>query len=148
VPRRSLVARVTVRRVTVGRFDASLEVTTQQKEKAMASRAGKVLELVVFNLKNGVTHQQLLATNDGVSGWARRQSGFISRELSYDAEGDRWIDIVWWKSIEHAQAAAAAAMTSASCAPMFALIDTDSTWMIHAEPVMSPVGAEAAPAGA
>jgi hypothetical protein len=114
----------------------------------MASRTAKVVELVVFKLKNGVTHEQLLATNDGVSGWAQLQSGFISRELSYDAEGDRWVDIVWWKSIEHAQAAAAAAMTSASCAPMFALIDMDWTLMLHAEPVMSPVGAEAAPAGA
>jgi len=100
----------------------------------MASRADKVLELVVFKLKDGVTREQLLATNDGVSAWAQRQSGSISRELSYDAEGDRWVDIVWWRSIEDAQAAAAAAMTSASCAPMFALIDMDATSMIHAEP--------------
>jgi hypothetical protein len=114
----------------------------------MASRPGKVLELVVFKLKNGVTREQLLATNDGVSAWAQQQSGFVSRELSYDAQGDRWVDVVWWKRIEDAKAAAAAAMTSASCAPMFALIDTESTLMIHAEPVMSPVGAEAAPAGA
>ena len=86
----------------------------------MASSRDKVLELVVFKLKEGISHERLLATGDAVSSWIKQQHGFISRELSYDAEGDRWIDLVWWRTIEDAQTAAAAAMTSASCAPMFA----------------------------
>jgi hypothetical protein len=109
----------------------------------MAPPADKVLELVVFKLKDGVTSEQLLATNDAVSIWAQRQRGFISRELSHDVEGGRWIDIVWWQSIEAAQAAAEAAMSSASCAPMFALIDMESALMLHAEPAISLVGAGA-----
>src|SRR5215218_2081852 len=89
-------------------------------EWPMASSRDKVLELVVFKLKEGISHERLLATGDAVSSWIKQQHGFISRELSYDAEGDRWIDLVWWRTIEDAQTAAAAAMTSASCAPMFA----------------------------
>ncbi len=89
----------------------------------------KVLELVVFGLNDGVSREQFLATNDSVSDWARHQPGFISREL-VEAE-DRWIDVVWWESLEQAKAAADAAMTSESCAPMFGLIDTESTLMIH-----------------
>ena len=37
------------------------------------------------------------------------------------------------RSIEHAQAAAGAAMSSDSCAPMFALIDMESAVMLHGE---------------
>jgi antibiotic biosynthesis monooxygenase (ABM) superfamily enzyme len=100
---------------------------------------GKVLELVVFKLKEGVSREQFLGTNDAVSTWIGKQPGFISRELSYDAEGDRWVDVLWWDSMENAAAASELAMTSESCTPMFALIDMESTLMLHAEPVGATV---------
>ncbi len=93
----------------------------------------KVLELVVFKLGAGVSREQFLATAEPVSAWIAEQPGFISRELSFDAGGDRWIEVVWWRTLEEAQAAAELAMTSESCAPMFALIDTDSALMAHGE---------------
>jgi hypothetical protein len=105
----------------------------------VAPREDKVLELVVFGLKQGTTREQLLETVDDVSAWISSQPGFISRELVQEADGDRWIDIVWWKTLADAQAAAALAMTSETCAPMFALIDTESTLMLHGEPVIAPV---------
>ena len=71
--------------------------------------ADKVLELVVFKLNPGAGREQLLATSEGVSRWAEQQPGFVSRELTYDAEGDRWVDVVWWRSLADAKAAAEAA---------------------------------------
>ena len=94
---------------------------------------GKVLELVVFALREGVTRERLLETSGPVSEWARDQPGFVSRELFEDAEGGRWIDVVRWDTLEQAHAAAEAAMTSESCAPMFALIDMEGTLMVHGE---------------
>jgi hypothetical protein len=114
----------------------------------MAIVPDKVLELVVFKLRDGVTREQFLATNDAVSTWARQQPGFISREQAYDAAGDRWIDLIWWRTIEEARAASEAAMTSESCAPMFSLIDDDATLMVHGDPVIAPVHADATPATA
>jgi antibiotic biosynthesis monooxygenase (ABM) superfamily enzyme len=105
---------------------------------------GKTLELVVFTLKEGTTREQFLATNDAVSDWIRRQPGFISHELSYAADGDRWIEVAWWKSLEDAEDAASAAMSSPSCAPMFRLIDMESALMLHGEPAISPVLAQRA----
>jgi antibiotic biosynthesis monooxygenase (ABM) superfamily enzyme len=105
---------------------------------------GKVLELVVFRLNEGVSREQFLGTNDAVSTWISKQPGFISRELSYDAEGDRWIDVLWWGSMENAAAAAERAMTSESCMPMFALIDMESALMLHGEPAIAPVSAASA----
>ena len=101
----------------------------------------KVLELVVFGLRDGVSREQLLGTVDPVSAWIGKQSGFVSRELVHDAKGDRWIDVIWWRSLGEAHAAAEQAMSSASCAPMFALIDMESTLMLHGEAAIAPVAA-------
>ena len=106
----------------------------------------KVLELVVFELNEGVSREQFLSANDAVSAWIAKQPGFVSRDLSYDAEGDRWIDVIWWESLENAGAAADLAMSSESCAPMFALIDMESLLMLHGEPAIAPVHRET-PAG-
>jgi hypothetical protein len=101
--------------------------------------AGNILELVVFKLTEGISRGQFLETNDAVSSWISEQPGFISRELAYDADGDRWIDVVWWESMENAGAAAELALSSESCAPMFALIDMESTLMLHGVPAIRPV---------
>ena len=108
----------------------------------------KVLELVVYQLHKGVSREQFLATNDAVSTWISKQPGFISHELCHDAEGDRWIELAWWKTMEDALAAAERAMSSESCAPMFALIDMDSALMAHGEPAIAPVYAAGTPVGA
>jgi hypothetical protein len=101
----------------------------------------KVLELVLFRLKDGATRDDLVATVDGVTDWVKTQPGFVSRDLTYAAAEDQWIDVVWWDSLEAAESAAAAATTSESCAPMFGLIDMESTVMLHGEPVEAPARA-------
>jgi antibiotic biosynthesis monooxygenase (ABM) superfamily enzyme len=101
----------------------------------------KVLELVVYKLHEGVSREQFLGTNDAVSSWISNQPGFISRELVYDAEGDRWVDVIWWETLEQAQAASERSMTSASCSPMFALIDMESALMLHGTPAIIRVDA-------
>ncbi len=101
----------------------------------------KVLELVVYQLREGVSREQFLGTNDAVSSWISQQPGFISRELVYDAEGDRWVDVIWWESLQQAQAASERSMTSESCSPMFALIDKESALMLHGTPAINRVDA-------
>jgi hypothetical protein len=103
----------------------------------------KVLELVVYQLREGVSREQFLGTNDAVSSWISQQPGFISRELVYDAEGDRWVDVIWWETLEQAQAASERSMTSESCSPMFALIDMESALMLHGTPAINGVDAAA-----
>lgn len=109
------------------------------EERSLSSSRPAVVEVAIFRLRDGVTHDQLLGTVDAVSGWARSRPGFLSRELTYSRDDDSWIDVIWWESIEAAHAAAEAAATSESCAPMFALIDSDSVRMLHGERVVAPV---------
>ena len=100
----------------------------------MAEANEGVVEVVVFSLNEEASAEQLLASNEGVEAWAKTQPGFLSKELFHVADQDKWVDIVRWESMEAAHAAAEAAMNSESCAPMFALIDTESTLMLHGEP--------------
>jgi antibiotic biosynthesis monooxygenase (ABM) superfamily enzyme len=60
--------------------------------------ATRVLELVVYKLNQGVSREQFLTTNDAVSSWISRQPGFISRDLVYETDGDRWVDVIWWEN--------------------------------------------------
>jgi hypothetical protein len=99
----------------------------------------RALELVVYKLHGEVSREQFLGTNGPVSTWISKQPGFISRELIYDNQGDRWVDIVWWETMEQARAASEASMTSESCSPMFALIDMESALMLHGLPAMATV---------
>ena len=109
-------------------------------------RAGKVLELVIYKLSEGVSGEQFLGTNRAVSTWISTQPGFISRDLVHDSDGDRWVDVVWWETMAQAQAASEASMTSESCQPMFALIHMESALMLHGVPVIDTVTA-ATPVG-
>jgi hypothetical protein len=108
-------------------------------EGEVVERAGKVLELVVFKLKEGVTREQFVGTDEAVSRWIREQPGFVSHELLHDADGDRWIELAWWETMEEAHAAAEKAMISETCAPMFAMIDEESSEMLHAAPAIAPL---------
>ena len=99
----------------------------------MQAPAGKVLELVVYTLGEGVSREQFLGTNDAATSWISAQPGFVSRDLVHDSAGDRWVDVLWWDTIEQAKAAAELSLTSESCAPMFALIDMESALMLHGE---------------
>ena len=108
----------------------------------MPEGTNAVVELAIFRVKEGVTREQLLGTVDAVSTWARRQPGFLSRDLTCSADDGTWIDVIWWESLDAAHAAAEAAMTSESCAPMFGLIDLEGTQMLHGERVVPTVVAE------
>jgi hypothetical protein len=99
----------------------------------MTTDDGNVVELVVVGLRPGTSGEEFLGTVDAVSSWIAEQPGFVSRSLVEDRDGGRWIDVVWWRSMQEAQAAAERAMSSASCAPMFGLIDMESTLMVHGE---------------
>lgn len=108
---------------------------------AMPGGDRPVLELVIFKIKEGVTREQFLGTVDAVSEWARAQPGFLSRDLTHDAEGDRWVELIWWASLADAEASAKAAQTSDQCAPMFALIDPEDMLFLHGEPAIERVAA-------
>ena len=107
----------------------------------------KVLELVVFRTKAGVSRDEFLKRNEPVSTWISEQPGFISRDLSYDSEGDRWVDVLWWQTMGEALTASERAVHSDTCSPFFALIDMEDMLMLHGETAIPRVERAAASSG-
>ena len=87
-------------------------------------------EIVVFGLREGATHDQLIETDPGLSRWMQAQPGFVDHKLINVGEG-KYVDIVRWSSMEEASAAAELAESSPSCAPTFALIDMETVSIFH-----------------
>jgi hypothetical protein len=65
----------------------------------------------------------------------------MTYDLSYSAEGDRWVFAAWWRTMQQAKAAAEAAMSAPENAPMFALIDMDNMLYLYAQAATAPVTA-------
>ncbi len=101
------------------------------------SRRGKTLELVVFGLEEDVSHEEFMDTVEAVSVWARSQPGFISRELSYSAESGKYVEVVYWETLEEAEQAGRNAESSEACAPMFSKVGTHDTVFLHATPLLT-----------
>lgn len=62
----------------------------------------KVMELVSFRLKAGVSANDLLATNDALQVFLQQQDGFLYRSLSCDKKG-YWFDIAYWRDRRSAE---------------------------------------------
>ncbi len=99
----------------------------------------KVLELVVFELADGVSDDDFLQTTGPVSDWVKTQPGFISRDLTRSADGNKWIEVVWWQTLEAAEAASELAQSSEACSPMFSRIKFETIVMLHGIPAISAV---------
>jgi hypothetical protein len=91
------------------------------------------LEIVTFKIKDGVNLPDFLtASAELEEGFARKQEGFISRIFA-KGEDNEWVDVIRWRTMADAEAAAKAAMQSPACAPMFGMIDEASVKMMHFE---------------
>lgn len=65
-----------------------------------------VVEMVIFQTKSEVSEEQFLqAYRDLNKELESHVSGFIKRSLSKDKSQDKWVERIWWESMEAAQAA-------------------------------------------
>lgn len=89
-----------------------------------------MIEVVLFHVKAGVTDAQVLAASACTQEWLIQTDGYLARELSKDDEG-QWVDIVHWRSLAAAQAAAEQIMRQPCAADFMAVIDPESITMLH-----------------
>lgn len=101
----------------------------QPKSKTMKS---VVVEMVHFKFQDQVLQAEAEEALKQLSTFAKAQAGFIKRTVLRNADGS-YTDLVWWESLEEAQAAAKKAETSPDCAPLFGLMDFNSISMNHSE---------------
>lgn len=107
-------------------------------------RDKSIFELVLFRLRDGATCDELLDSSGAVSEWVSKQPGFIDRRLLRTGDSGTYVEIVRWRSMEEASAAAALAESSPACAPLFSLIEPGSVQMYHGSSILETRAAPSA----
>lgn len=92
----------------------------------------EALELALFRSRQGVSQAEVLEASQQLSRWLQRQSGFLYRSLSQQEDG-LWVDVVYWQSLEQAQAASAGFMQASESQALMALIEPDSVHLSHSQ---------------
>lgn len=108
---------------------------------------GNVLEVVVYTLNDGVSHDDFVRAYDELSAWISQKPGFVSREVMRGTADGKWIELVYWDDLASAEAVAADSVSAPECAPFFAVVDMASALLLYGEPGLPLVGAAKAAAG-
>ena len=105
---------------------------TSQSNENM-NRKVETIELVIYTVKEGISEKDALQAAASVNDFIKSQPGFISRKLSLSNEG-KWVDIIYWESLEAAQVANERAMKSTVTAPFFEIIAQKDMQFYHLAP--------------
>lgn len=87
-------------------------------------------EIVVFKAKDGISAEQVVSAAQHIQPLLDSYKGYISRQL-VQADGDQWVDIVTWESLEDAKFAANDIMSKPIAAIFMNVIDTETINMMH-----------------
>ncbi|MEM9073584.1 MAG: hypothetical protein AAGE52_34150 [Myxococcota bacterium] len=91
----------------------------------------EVMELVKFRVTKEASPKAIAEGSRELTDWARGQPGFVSRVLVGPDERGTYTDIVRWKSMEAAKAAADVMPTVDSLKGFMTLLDMTSVEMAH-----------------
>ncbi|MEQ8674894.1 MAG: hypothetical protein RLP44_28335 [Aggregatilineales bacterium] len=92
-----------------------------------------IVELVLFKLVGGSNEEDFLSAAQGINPQLEEMHGFIERRLLRN--GEQWVDIVYWDSLEEAQSAAEAIMTLEAGQKFGAFIEQATMQFMHLHPV-------------
>ncbi len=90
------------------------------------------LEVVEFKLSNSVSEDAFLSEVHKTNTFVSSLKGFIKRQTAKNETG-LWIDIVEWKDMESAQAAAETFVTSEAVKNFIGMLDQKTIRMQHFE---------------
>lgn len=90
----------------------------------------EAIEVVIFKAKAGVSDEQLRTAALAVTSILKEMPGFIGREFG-TSEDSKYIDVVHWKDLPSAKAAAEKVMGIPKCGEFFGLIDQNQMQFMH-----------------
>ena len=100
----------------------------------MNTKEGLIIEIAEGSVKEGVDPQEYLNASDNLMADLSRLEGYIRRELWLGEDG-RFVDVLYWDSLEKAQQAAEIFPSLPSAQPFEALLDFSSMSMRHLKQV-------------
>jgi hypothetical protein len=92
------------------------------------------VEVVLYRPRPGVTDEHILEASDALQADVERFPGYIRRRLMKTGDG-LWVDTVDWRSLEQAEAAAAAISERPSAARFMGLVEESTIQMLHPLPI-------------
>lgn len=100
----------------------------------MTKASQHVVEIVIFQLNQGVSDDTYLAMTQRSGTWAKAHPGFVSRQLAKGDDGT-WTDLTVWDSAQNAKASQASFMEQDFAMEMIAMIKEDS-FSMHQRPIV------------
>jgi len=65
-----------------------------------------IIEMITFQIKKEVSEEHLLKVFHALNKVLQNDiDGFIKRSLIKECTGDNWVELIWWNSMDAAQAA-------------------------------------------
>jgi hypothetical protein len=92
-----------------------------------------VFEIVSFRFSDGRPVAEQQQRLEAMGRWVKTQPGFVSRSAFYDAQQDRWIDLVTWTDLASAHTAMERSQQEPSLASAMGALDVSSMVMGHYE---------------
>lgn len=100
----------------------------------MENRKINAIELVIFKTKPEFDPTHVKASLESLSDIVSTYKGFISRQLAKNDEG-KWMDLIFWESMEDAKAAADDIMKLEAAQKAFSMIDEQKMELYHFNPI-------------
>lgn len=90
----------------------------------------EAIEVVLFRAKAGISDAVMTESAMSASVEISALEGFVSRQVGHAGDG-QFIDIVHWRDMSAAKAAAESVMNLPKCASFFELIDVEKMNFMH-----------------
>ncbi len=104
-------------------------ILSKPSDATTAAPSAKVIEVVTFKLRGGVTAAQFRLVDQEVEAQhVSRQPGFVSRESAAGEHGE-WLVIVHWRSAADANSSMASFETAPAAAKFMSSIDASTMHM-------------------
>ena len=89
-----------------------------------------VIEIVSYQLKAGISQQDLLAIHEQVNSFIQALPGFMYRSVAENDSGVLY-DVVYWQDMASAKAAGEAFIADSAGQALMAIVDEKSVSMSH-----------------
>ena len=102
------------------------------KKQVKMNEKPTVIELVLFNVNEGVSLEKAKIILNKLNEIVRKQKGFISRKTAIAKEG-QFLDLVYWTDLNAAEKASEILLKNEEAAKVFSIIKQDNLLFKHFE---------------
>lgn len=109
-----------------------MQYDTQTKGQDVMNK--NVIEMVIFQTNQEVTEEHFLRMYHKLNEVLEKDiAGFVKRSLTKDLKQDKWVEMIWWASMEEAQGALEKLPQVTEFQEYCSVLADEGTMMFHLE---------------